>query len=484
MTLPLHAQSEQEKKIRATVGDVFDKLMSNQVKLFAQKPDSVDHRADIIDQFTRLLAEIVVRLDADHIGSRKLADVWRFRRADVQTGAGTSNGTTSAVLNPLLPASFGISMESGSITRTISGNTVSIKINPAGLFCSSAVPGTEAALGMSGCLDNWRRFGTSVSFDTNRGDVPEGATGIKPLSDQFSEAAIRWSLFNRRNPKNAAFQARLSKWRCRAQDYINSLNRAAIPQESFADSTEAVVNAAANLDTEEGRADAVRNGMVDLLSKAYFALEKEDIIELTRLADAWAATEAANQNLYYQYAHGLVISAEYAFQRPDISTEMIGMVVPAGTRPPSLHTVRLFVAKGLPARSLDFNFNLSASCFAEKRPGMDDKFRDIRVGVEGKFLLQTIPNWGVPVLSFAGVWMYLHQPPLGLGVTIQGENIDKAGHIGVFQTKLELPTANAAVRIPFSFTYANRTELVRESDVRCQMGITVNLDALFANPSQ
>jgi hypothetical protein len=42
-----------------------------------------------------------------------------------------------------------------------------------------------------------------------------------------------------------------------------------------------------------------------------------------------------------------------------------------------------------------------------------------------------------------------------------------------------MPTANNAIRIPISFTYSNRTELIKESDVRGQVGISFNLDALF-----
>ena len=78
--------------------------------------------------------------------------------------------------------------------------------------------------------------------------------------------------------------------------------------------------------------------------------------------------------------------------------------------------------------------------------------------------------------------MYLHQEPLGLGlVGFNDAEINKPGHIGVFQSKLEFPTANNAMRIPLSFTYSNRTELINESDVRGQIGISFNLDALFVD---
>jgi hypothetical protein len=49
----------------------------------------------------------------------------------------------------------------------------------------------------------------------------------------------------------------------------------------------------------------------------------------------------------------------------------------------------------------------------------------------------------------------------------------------VFQGKLELPAGKNAIRVPVSFTYSNRTELIKESEVRGQIGLSFNLDQLF-----
>ena len=77
--------------------------------------------------------------------------------------------------------------------------------------------------------------------------------------------------------------------------------------------------------------------------------------------------------------------------------------------------------------------------------------------------------------------VHLHQEPLGFGLTaFNQQEIEERGHIGLFQAKLEFPTANNAIRIPLSLTYSNRTELIAESDVRGQVGISFNLDSLFA----
>jgi len=155
--------------------------------------------------------------------------------------------------------------------------------------------------------------------------------------------------------------------------------------------------------------------------------------------------------------------------------------VPAGIQPPNLHTAGLIYAQGLSSRNLDIVANASASWFDDTRPGMPGSFRDFRTGIQATFRLREIPNYGAPSLSFAGLYAYLHQQPLGLGiVAFNNTQIREKGHLGLFQTKLEFPTGKNAVRIPISFTYSNRTELIKESDVRGQIGISFNLDQLFS----
>src|SRR5262245_34494176 len=111
---------------------------------------------------------------------------------------------------------------------------------------------------------------------------------------------------------------------------------------------------------------------------------------------------------------------------------------------------------------------------------MTDYLRDIRLGVEGKFKLRTIEGYGRPALSFAGLYTFLNQEPLGLGlIAFNQAAIKERGHIGLFQTKFEFPTAKNGMRIPLSLTVSNRTELINESDVRGQIGLSFNLDSLF-----
>jgi hypothetical protein len=48
------------------------------------------------------------------------------------------------------------------------------------------------------------------------------------------------------------------------------------------------------------------------------------------------------------------------------------------------------------------------------------------------------------------------------------------------QIKLVIPIKNSGVRIPFSLSFANRTELIKEKEVRGNFGFTFDLDTIFA----
>jgi hypothetical protein len=67
-------------------------------------------------------------------------------------------------------------------------------------------------------------------------------------------------------------------------------------------------------------------------------------------------------------------------------------------------------------------------------------------------------------------------------VMVNGVTINRRGPMEVFQAKFTLPAGGTSgVKIPFSFTWASRTEVVKESDVRGNIGITFDLDSLFSN---
>jgi hypothetical protein len=114
------------------------------------------------------------------------------------------------------------------------------------------------------------------------------------------------------------------------------------------------------------------------------------------------------------------------------------------------------------------------------------RWRDYMFSGEGRFRLPSIiPGYGSPSLALGGLLGDLRQAPLGipLPVTRPGasspDNINLPGKVRLLNARLEMPTANRNVVVPLSFTYSNRTDLIKEQDVRVSIGLSVRFDSLF-----
>lgn len=450
--------------------------------------------ANIRDSVIRV--KLIDSLEADNIeadnlvadGTKVAQKILAFRRADIQSGSSSGgSGSTSTVISPLLPAIFGISFENGAITRSVSGSTISLNANPAGLFCASGADSQAVALrDDDACRTFWKRFGITAAFDTSRGEKKSELANLQTLDNQLSELTVRIELLNHRTLSKEkftnTFKKELGIWREDVKKFADESAKAAagsyerdLRREVERSLLELVkTDSYRNAETEE-RVGQIEDKIRNALNMVIGNLEN---VKTRR--QLWLDSLKSNERLQSAVLNALVITAEYSLQRPDIATEAIEDIVPAGVRPPDLHSVRFIAAKGIGNRKLDITANASASFFSETRPGMDSTFRDFRFDIQGEFRLRDIDNWGAPTLSFSGLYVYLNQEPLGLGIlTFNQTEIQDRGHIGLFQAKFEMPTANNAVRVPLSFTYSNRTELIKESDARGQIGISFNLDSLF-----
>lgn len=413
----------------------------------------------------------------------EIARILAFSRGDLQIGATSgASGSTSAVLNPLLPAIFGLAIENGAITRTVSGTTITINVNPAGLVCAAKTgAGTAVALRQrEACQRLWTRLGVTTSFDTTRGEKKTQLTDLEALRGQFAELAVRYELLNRRDVSFERVREVADPFLDKAGALAATQQHLARALESSTSRVESELVALVNSSPWKGSTGEVRRRMVEELVRKVVADTKLPAEAAGPARTLWRESLEAYQQLEERIAGALVVTADYSLQRADLATEdLAGGIVPQGVRPPNLHIARVVLAKS-PLPRLDVTSNFSVSLFDEKRPGMPSVFRDIRLGVEGKFKLRGMTGYGRPALSFAGLYTYLNQSPLGLGITApNGAPIGSPGHIGVFQTKLEFPAANNSVRIPLSLTFSNRTELIRESEVRAQIGVSFNLDSLF-----
>jgi hypothetical protein len=119
------------------------------------------------------------------------------------------------------------------------------------------------------------------------------------------------------------------------------------------------------------------------------------------------------------------------------------------------------------------------------------RLRDFQLAGQLDRRLSQIPRFGYAVATFAGYYQWMKDDALivlgpgnvapGSGIVLPGTAatlLGTKGHIGIIQAKLSIPVGDV-MKIPFSITWANRTELIDEEDVRAQVGITMDLDSLF-----
>lgn len=182
---------------------------------------------------------------------------------------------------------------------------------------------------------------------------------------------------------------------------------------------------------------------------------------------------------------------------PTVSLEYTYVRQATNQIPSSTSTTTMSIASPLPNLStfnLIFNCNFLvgsqlslngiATIFNSLPPGSKGgSMRDVEVTAQLDIPLFQIASIGKPTLTLSGLYMDLINQPLGQQILVNGVPESRTGNIGLFQGKFTIPAGKGSgVQIPLSFTYANRTELIKESDVRGAIGVTFNLDSIFSKP--
>jgi hypothetical protein len=178
-----------------------------------------------------------------------------------------------------------------------------------------------------------------------------------------------------------------------------------------------------------------------------------------------------------------LVTVEYNYTRQLTTSDQTVSATQPNQMLPSLSNVNLVLEKGFQGvNAPELTFNTGVTFFNTSSSGTAKwgKVRDYTASAELDVPLKEIQNVGQPTLSFAAQFLSLLEEPLGQQVMLNGVTISRKGNMGVFQTKLSIPVKDSGVKIPISFTYASRTELIKEKDVRGNIGITFDLDTLFS----
>src|SRR5438046_3053689 len=234
-----------------------------------------------------------------------------------------------------------------------------------------------------------------------------------------------------------------------------------------------------DMNTSDPNADAFKNAFIAYL---------EDIQKMTILVPDWQKRvdsyvesrlklDEEHRKLYRKISKAPSLTFEYDFNRPPLVSSGSGGTSPAVTSPDLATGGLVFVSSLFES---EYTLNATANFFNDTRPGMRGNLRDFQLAGKWDISIGHVPSFVAKgTLTLSGLFEHLHQKPLGIDLLLNDQKVNQPGNIGVFQVKYSIPMGESGVQIPLSFTTSNRTELIKEKEMRGNIGITFDLDKLF-----
>jgi hypothetical protein len=380
----------------------------------------------------------------------------------------SSSGSTSLVTKGSVPAILGFAVDNGGLVKSTNGSTITFRGNVAGL---------AKALGGKGFISGYdedstttrflRRTAFSFSFDASRGDEPGTFTGNK---QQISNYSVHLDLYNKRDPRAARYREDWTNFLKTVSEALSKQIQTSFsvladgPANTWKDPALQSWYVLMDSAIRSANADEVETVLKSHLDQAPAGLSDTTITELRGFDKYFKAWLDGRQAILDKIAKAPIVSFEYVNDRP--------------VNAPSLSKFNLIGEVGFGPK-LDLTFNGALTMFNSKptTPGVN-RVRDFQFATQFDVPFGELGlGLGKPVLSFAGRYERL----MADATTSAGTTMPNTqGDIGVGQIKLVIPIKNSGVRIPISFSFANRTELIKEKEVRGNFGFTFDLDALFA----
>jgi hypothetical protein len=400
-------------------------------------------------------------------------------RTDKQVGSAPSNsGSTSLVVKGGVPSVLGWAVENGSATTNVSGTNITFRFNPVGTV--QALSGTGYITGFRRAQDDallnfFRKTSIGLTFDTSRGNDPGTFTGKK---QQLAAVSFRYQFVNEREPRLKRYQkdweqfvategvafaktvysTTLAIQQLTGPKGMREYKFKDLALQSWLEQTDQLLSGP-GLSTEAIKGILIKQ--FDLLPIKQLSTETADA--LTDFGTALVKYSEAKNNLLDKIAKGRVVTFEYTNNRqvnsPDTSSFN-------------------FIAEGGSAKRIDLTLNAALNIFNKKPVGLNvGRVRDFQFAGQLDVPLGDVFGLGQSVLSFAGRYQRLMEN----AITQAGTVIPNTkGDIAYGQAKLTVPIKGTGIRIPFSISFSNRTELIKEKDVRGNFGFTFDLDSIFA----
>jgi hypothetical protein len=473
---------------RACVAIVLMIILFNAEKLCAQQePEGSKEQLDY--KITKAAEFVVTRQPAPFsrgrnaglfalaVALRKQAGIFVMTaedvRVDKQVGGSDSNaGSTSLVSKGSVPSILGYAVENGALTREISGTTITFRGNPVGIVKALSTAGFIGSYQNADAGARFlRRLSFALSFDTSRGQPSDNTSGSNVFTgdrQQLSSYSLRFDILNHRDPRDKQYTG---AWHQLIAKDVTALSEALLQLDNALDADDAFKAWYASANAKVMAASASGASVKDVETLIRSELDKLASLtlspEVDTLAEAYAKSYKAfllgRENLLALVAKGPIVTFEYTNVRRVEAVD--------------ISNFKLIAEGAFFHGHVDLTANASFTILNKVPSGTGlDRVQDVDLSGQFDAPLGDIPKIGSIVLSFAGKYKHMMQDTM----MANGMMADTNGDIGVGQVKLTIPVKGTGVRIPLSFTFANRTEFVKEKLVRGNIGITFDLDSIFA----
>lgn len=469
----------------ATRAQIIDEMVQKGDKLARIPPGPLATATPFQATFGTGRNELIVAyLVASHVertGYRALLDVMEAR-VDKQIGAAPSGtGSTSLTSKGLVPEILGVAVESGALTEDVKGTVLTFRATPTGVAKALQGEGllqAYADYSKDPALRFASRFSVAASFDASRGQSTSTSTSTSTFtgdSQQLTNWSVRGVVINGRDPassqyahlwrdllKNDGYQRAagdiddaLSKWKEFTQWEHDLRDAVAKIDEQWAQDKD---TAAAEKKFKDLLVQEMpKLGNLHNLPKAVTDALDTDVAELARL-------EESIGNVYDFVNRGVLVTFDFSTAR-DITL-------------PDLYTATGVIEAGLGAsRKTDFTLNVAASVYKHTPANASQAFKSFDLSAQLEHPLGA--SFVLPSATAALSARYSYLPKDTVSASAGTSGTAASGSIFYVQGKVTLPIKGSGVKVPLSVTASNRTELIKEANVRGSVGLTFDLDTFM-----
>jgi hypothetical protein len=420
-------------------------------------------------------------------------------RQDKQVGASDSSAGTTSLVSKGVGAIVGVALESGSISRSTSGNTTTVTINSgqAANFLSAGNISPCALIEPSCGLG--RKFLTALTIATNF-NVSQANTSTSSTAAQDALSALVGS----NTPAFSGASARLD-FNARKKDVTldqlmgayrdkSYLEAAAAYAAAVNDLSNKVVNDQKYLDALQGAmvqlqkadSDGAVNGILQTLKVSIANLIRDNAADTTAFQ-----LFASTQNTYRgarDLALGTVLnkwtgSFEYDFNRLPSQPDQSDFKVIYSYRGDARSSDRI----------LQISANAAATIYDSLEGSTTSRVRSAQAAFQVDYTAASAASKVQAAITGGYYFQYMIANGLltlpasafapGTAIPLPGnasELLNTTGPIHIGQGKITLSLKGTSVNIPLALTFSNRTDLIKASRVGGNFGITYDFNSLLA----